>query len=240
MEELNQVVLCGIVDDEPEYSHQYGTNFYYKFNLRVQRLSQAEDVLPVVFNKRFVACEIKKGMRITVAGWINSMPKTFYSELTQRNVVKRIINVTAVQIYESENADNINEVRLSGVLTSKNETRRAKNGRTVIDFVIEIEKSNGKKQRIPCCGWGALSILVENAQEGDGIELTGRLQSYNSTVLITEKEVVHLNTCEVSAKTINRVPRDNNNAPELEAADDGQDNPDVRNADPVKETQPEV
>ena len=57
----NRAQVCGCVTEQPTFSHRlYGETFYL-FTLRVPRLSDCADYLPITASERLMGKSVKKG-----------------------------------------------------------------------------------------------------------------------------------------------------------------------------------
>ncbi len=85
----NNLVLKGTVDSELEFSHEvYGEGFY-KFILKVERLSETFDYIPVTISERLTQdVSIEKGKDITVMGQFRSY-NNFSGEGNRKSEAKR-------------------------------------------------------------------------------------------------------------------------------------------------------
>lgn len=69
----NNITLVGVVEKEPEYSHEVLGEGFYVFMLKCSRTSGNKDTLPVMISDRLVDIrEIKVGQVVTVSGQIRS------------------------------------------------------------------------------------------------------------------------------------------------------------------------
>lgn len=69
----NNITLVGVVEREPEYSHEVFGEGYYIFIIKCSRTSGNKDMLPVMISDRLVDIrEIKVGQVVTVSGQIRS------------------------------------------------------------------------------------------------------------------------------------------------------------------------
>lgn len=69
----NNITLAGVVEREPEYSHEVLGEGFYVFMLKCSRTSGNKDTLPVMISDRLADVrEIKVGQVVTVSGQIRS------------------------------------------------------------------------------------------------------------------------------------------------------------------------
>ena len=91
----NNITLVGVVEREPEYSHEVFGEGYYIFMIKCSRTSGNKDVLPVMISDRLTdITEIKAGQVVTVLGQIRSFNKhtdNVKSKLIRKNYHSRTI-----------------------------------------------------------------------------------------------------------------------------------------------------
>ena len=74
--ENNTITLTGTVETFPQYSHSVLNEEFYNFILRVPRLSENDDLLPITVSQRQLETDfIKLGNRIKVKGQLRSYNK---------------------------------------------------------------------------------------------------------------------------------------------------------------------
>ena len=66
--ENNQLTLCGVIDSAPVMDHEVFGEHFYRMELRVPRLSGAQDILPVTVSDRLMNSQVTPGTRLTVTG----------------------------------------------------------------------------------------------------------------------------------------------------------------------------
>ena len=105
----NKVRLCGYVDSEPKFSHElYGEGFY-EFILRVPRLSEQSDKIPVTVSERLMnGVDFAVGSRLAVNGQFRS-----YNKLDGGRS-KLMLTVFVRDFFECPEGENPNEVELMG------------------------------------------------------------------------------------------------------------------------------
>ena len=53
--ENNQLTLCGVIESEPVLDHEVFGEHFYRMDLKVPRLSGAQDLLPVTVSEEFLS-----------------------------------------------------------------------------------------------------------------------------------------------------------------------------------------
>ena len=95
----NVVNLVGIVLEECTFSHKVFSEGFYIFKLRVPRLSENEDILPVTVSERLIDVGvIKAGAKVSVKGQLRSY--NYYSE--NRNRLVLTVFAREIELLEEE------------------------------------------------------------------------------------------------------------------------------------------
>ena len=167
----NTVVLCGVVQGEPAFSHENHGERFYRFPLAVRRLSGQQDCLWVLATMSQWRClEPLRCRRIKVEGQLRS----FNNKSGQGS--KLVISVLARTITETLEED-CNCIRLTGVLCKPPVLRRTPLGRCICDVMLAVNRRYGRADYLPCITWGALAQRCGGLTVGDCVALEGRLQS---------------------------------------------------------------
>ena len=168
---VNRITLRGTLVSLPEFSHENHERKFYRFDLEVERLSGACDILPVMAAED-VLCEadLFQGRRIEVLGQIRSF--------NSRTGVGRklIISVYAEQISTSDDAPE-NEVLLTGAICKDPVYRRTPLGREICDVMLAVNRPYHRTDYIPCILWGRTAQEIAPCRPGTMLTLSGRLQS---------------------------------------------------------------
>ena len=104
----NKVYLCGTVHSEPKYSHElYGEGFY-EFVLKVPRLSNQCDYIPVTVSERLMSgVNIENGATLALNGQFRSYNK-------MENLKSKLMLTVFVRDFtEPQEGQNPNTVELS-------------------------------------------------------------------------------------------------------------------------------
>ena len=167
----NRIILAGTVGGPAERSHENHGITYFRFPLRVCRLSGAEDVLNVVAAQSLlVQCPVRPGDGLAVEGEVRS-----YNNRSGTGS-KLIITVYA-RALEQSSGDHKNDLTLAGVLCKPPVLRRTPLGREICDMMLAVNRKYGRADYLPCIAWGGLAAWCSRLEVGDGIKLSGRLQS---------------------------------------------------------------
>ena len=199
--ENNIITLMGTVESTPQYSHSVMDENFYSFVLRVPRLSETDDLLPVTFSANIYDENIiKEGARVRVKGQLRSYNK--YSETKTR----LILTVFAKDINISDDTDeeNPNEIFINGFICKKPVYRKTPFGREIADLIIAVNRAFNRSDYIPAIAWGKNALYCENLEVGSNVMLWGRLQSRNYNKRISESETQIRTAYELSITKIEK------------------------------------
>lgn len=172
----NYVELCGTVDGECVFSHQNHAQRFYKFPLRVERLSGQCD-LPIIVVGAQTAALLTVGEPIRVIGQLRS----FNNKSGQGS---RLVITVFAQSVEPGGAAPLNRILLSGILCKPPTLRRTPLGRSICDIILAVNRHYGRADYLPCIAWGQLAVQIAEMSVGDRLTLEGRVQSRTYTKLL--------------------------------------------------------
>ncbi|MGI5962748.1 MAG: single-stranded DNA-binding protein [Lawsonibacter sp.] len=177
--DLNRVLLHGRLGAAPSLSHlNHGVEFY-RFPLRVFRLSGTEDQVNVVVPGPLLEAigPLMPETEVTVLGEL----RTFNNRTGIGS--RLIISVFAREIHYEQGED-INQLELTGTLCKPPSLRSTPLGRTICDLILAVNRRYGRADYLPCIAWGSLAHRCGGLGVGDRVRLSGRLQSrvYNKTL----------------------------------------------------------
>lgn len=171
----NHISLVGTVGEEPVRSHENHGVTYFRFPLRVRRLSGTEDVLNVVAADSLLKPGLAQpGAVLAVEGEVRS-----YNNRSGTGS-KLVITVYARALERGEGAHK-NELTLAGVLCKPPVVRRTPLGREICDMMLAVNRRYGRADYLPCIAWGGVAAWCGKLTVGDGLKLSGRLQSREYT-----------------------------------------------------------
>ena len=200
--ENNIITLTGTVETEAVYSHSVIDEDFYTFMLRVPRLSQNDDILPVTISgQQLDAILIREGNKIKVKGQLRSYNK--YTALKTR----LILTVFAKGIAPAceDDADNPNEIFINGFICKAPIYRRTPFGREITDLIIAVNRAFNRSDYIPAIAWGRNAVYSENLEVGSNVMLWGRLQSRNYNKRISDDETEQRTAYELSITKIEKL-----------------------------------
>jgi len=196
----NFIDVGGKVVSDFKFSHEiYGEGFY-QFDLEVNRLSGAGDILPVTVSERIIdKSTMLKGTSVRINGQIRSYNN--YVEADKRN--KLVLTIFARDIELSEaSEESPNDVFLDGYLCKPAVYRTTPFGREIADLLVAVNRSYNKSDYIPCIAWGRNARYAGKLGVGDRVRLWGRMQSRGYQKRLESGEVLEKVAYEMSISKI--------------------------------------
>ena len=177
----NRVELCGVPAEEPVFSHENHGQRFYKFPLRVERLSGQTDVPVVVVSETLLRrFPIRTERPLYVAGQLRS----FNNKSGQGS--RLVITVLAQELAVGDGTP-LNRIELSGVLCKQPYLRRTPLGRSICDIILAVNRRYGRADYLPCIAWGQVAAQVSQMSVGDRLSLEGRVQSRTYTKMLGDR-----------------------------------------------------
>lgn len=171
-EETNQVYLSGDIIARPEFSHEVFGEAFYETKIKVPRLSQAYDILPVTISERLM-CDgnLSVGEKISIKGQLRSFNKQI------DNKSKLLLSVFARELCDFDSAQNPNSIFLDGFLCKTPVFRTTPFNREICDLLLAVNRAYNKSDYIPAIAWGRNARFVKFLPIGQEVIISGRLQS---------------------------------------------------------------
>lgn len=174
----NYVELWGTALSAPRPSHENHGQKFYKFPLRIERLSGQADVPVIVVSEGMVQrFPIEEGRSLRVTGQLRS----FNNKSGQGS--RLVITVLAQELQPGDGTF-FNRILLSGVLCKQPYLRRTPLGRSICDIILAVNRHYGRADYLPCIAWGQVASEVSQMAVGDRLALEGRVQSRTYTKLL--------------------------------------------------------
>jgi len=184
----NYIDIGGRIASEFSFSHEiYGESFY-RFEVEVDRLSGAGDILPVTVSDRIVdRTTLPVGTFVRIVGQVRSY--NTYVEADRRNKLVLTIFARDVllldeppqedfeQLAGENTGEKTNEVFLDGYLCKPAIYRTTPFGREIADMLLAVNRSYNKSDYIPCIAWGRNARYAGRLEVGDRVRIWGRMQS---------------------------------------------------------------
>ena len=192
----NTVELCGALAAAPRFSHLSRGERFFIFPVETRRLSGAVDTINVVSREALLAAlRIEEAERLCVQGELRSFNNR------REEGPKLVITVFARALSIVDGEEDVNSITLRGALCKQPVLRVTPMGRDICDLMVAVNRRCGRSDYLPCICWGARARTAALFDVGDGVELTGRVQSRQYIKLI-DGEPVEKTAYEVSASEI--------------------------------------
>ena len=168
----NRVKLVGEIASKYEYSHEvYGEKFY-RVMLQVNRLSDANDIIPLIVSERFYETGNYIGKKVVVHGQLRSYNE--YKETGNRLVLAVFVRDICFADKEEEH---YNSIILDGYICKQPNYRLTPLEKEITDMLLAVKRPYGKSDYIPSICWGRNAKWAGNLSVGTRMEIHGRIQS---------------------------------------------------------------
>ncbi|HHQ8838235.1 TPA: single-stranded DNA-binding protein [Clostridioides difficile] len=205
-DENNVVNLRGELDNKLEFSHEIFGEKFYNMKIKINRLSDSFDILPMTVSERLLQdIDLDKQNLVNVVGQLRSYNKT----LNNKNRLVLTVFVRKIKSIDEENKDP-NSIFLDGYVCKEPVYRKTPLGREITDLLVAINRPYNKSDYIPSIVWGRNAKFAKNLKVGDRIQLWGRVQSREYEKKIDENNVVKKMAYEVSISKIKKLDENNN------------------------------
>lgn len=205
----NSVFLIGKALTNSQFSHEvYGEGFYIVY-VKVPRLSDAYDTIPIMFSERLISPDsIVTDQRMTIEGQFRS-----YNNYDNDSGHKLMLTVFAreIELVEEEVPnENPNQIILNGFVCRKPVYRTTPFGREIADVLLAVNRAYNKSDYIPCIAWGRNARFAGSFEVGDNIRIWGRIQSRTYQKKLSEDEIEERVAYEISVSKMEVVKENNN------------------------------
>lgn len=191
----NNVEIGGEIIEEIKFSHEIYDEKFYKFLIKTKRLSDYEDILPVIISERLVNLEeIKIGKLVKISGQFRS----YNLQTETRNRLLLSIFVKEIEFTEDEKVLTLNDANFVGYICKEPVYRKTPLGREIADVLIAINRTYKKSDYVPCILWGRNAKFCETLNVGDLVKLNGRIQSRTYEKKNPDGEIMKKTAYEVS------------------------------------------
>ena len=191
IETRNEVLLEGTALDAPVFSHEnHGTQFF-RFSLRVPRLSGTPDTLPVLLPEPLLEAAGAAGA-LRIRGQLRSFNN-------RSGVGNRLVLTVYAQEITPGTGEPCNRILLSGARCKPPIFRRTPLGRSICDLMLAVSRRYGRADYLPVIAWGQLAVRAARLQVGDALSLEGRVQSRAYRKVLEDGSVQERVAYEVSA-----------------------------------------
>ncbi|MBQ9122949.1 MAG: single-stranded DNA-binding protein [Lachnospiraceae bacterium] len=198
--ENNQVRVMGEIVSDFSFSHEIFGEGFYMVDIRVERLSESVDVIPVMVSERLIdVTEDLKGYYVAINGQFRS-----YNRHEERKN-KLVLSVFAREIEfvdEVEESSKTNQIFLDGYICKEPIYRKTPLGREIADLLLAVNRPYGKSDYIPCICWGRNARYANNFVVGERCGVWGRIQSREYVKKLDEENIEKRVAYEVSVSKL--------------------------------------
>lgn len=198
--ENNQVTICGEIVSVFSYSHElYGEGFYM-VDIKVARLSDAFDVIPVTVSERLVDVNSNYvGLFVSVKGQFRSYNR---HEERKNRLVLSVFAREVEFVDQVEESAKSNQIYLDGYICKEPIYRKTPLGREIADLLLAVNRPYGKSDYIPCICWGRNARYASNFKVGERCGIWGRIQSRDYVKKIDDEHAEKKVAYEVSVSKL--------------------------------------
>ncbi len=196
----NQVTIAGEIMGGFTFSHDVFGEGFYVMDISVGRLSESNDIIPIMVSERLV--DVKKDYTGMYAV-INGQFRSYNRHEESRNRLVLSVFAREIEILE-ESTDEVrpNYIFLDGFVCKPPIYRKTPLGREIADVLLAVNRPYGKSDYIPCICWGRNARYAEGFQVGEHIQIWGRIQSREYQKKISENEFEKRVAYEVSVSKL--------------------------------------
>lgn len=194
-EQLNNniVSLSGEILNDPKYSHEMFNEGFYEFDLKVMRLSDAFDIIPVTVSERLLQeYELKKGKMMSGKGQFRSFNKME----DEKSRLMLTMFIREIEPYDPNK--NPNQIDIVGYVCKEPVFRTTPFKREICDVLLAVNRNYNKSDYLPCIAWGRNARFVKNLNVGDKLVASGRIQSREYEKKLENGEIEKRTAYEVS------------------------------------------
>ncbi len=182
------------------YSHEIFGEGFYMVDVKVQRLSESFDVIPVMVSERLLDVNADyTGMLICVNGQFRSYNR---HEERKNRLVLSVFAREVEFVDEVEESSKTNQIYLDGYICKEPIYRKTPLGREIADLLLAVNRPYGKSDYIPCICWGRNARYASGFKVGDRCMIWGRIQSREYMKKLDEETIEKRVAFEVSVSKL--------------------------------------
>ena len=195
----NQAIVAGEVISDFQFSHEIFGEGFYKLRIKVKRLSDAFDEIPLLVSDRLVDVNQNCiGKKLEAKGQFRSYNK----HENEKNHLILSLFVRELEWIDSYENHKPNYIMLDGYICKEPIYRMTPLGREICDILLAVNRAYGKSDYIPCICWGRNARSAGNLEIGAHIQVLGRIQSRKYQKKIGENEVISRTAYEISVNKL--------------------------------------
>lgn len=190
--ENNQVTLSGEIVSNFEFSHEVHGEKFYKAQLKSERLSDKNDVIPIIVSERLINfTDDWVGRFVRICGQFRSYNK----HEKERNRLELFVFVREIESYDDVD---LNTIFLDGYICKQSIYRKTPLRRKITDILLAVNRPYGVSDYIPCICWGRNARFASGLEVGTRLNVWGRIQSREYMKRISDDEFETKTAYEVS------------------------------------------
>ena len=204
-DDTNVVYLRGEMDDNLDFSHEIFGEKFYNTKIKINRLSESYDVLPLTISERLLQdIDIRDNNSVNVIGQLRSYNKN----IDNKNRLVLTVFVRELKQSEEENKDP-NSIFLDGYICKAPIYRKTPLGREITDLLVAINRPYNKSYYIPSIVWGRNAKFAKTLKVGDRVQMWGRVQSREYEKKVENGDPIKKVAYEVSISKIKKLSENN-------------------------------
>ncbi|SCI19689.1 MULTISPECIES: single-stranded DNA-binding protein [unclassified Romboutsia] len=204
-DDTNVVYLRGEMDDNLDFSHEIFGEKFYNTKIKINRLSESYDILPLTISERLLQdVDIKNNNLVNVIGQLRSYNKN----IDNKNRLVLTVFVRELKQSEEENKDP-NSIFLDGYICKEPIYRKTPLGREITDLLVAINRPYNKSDYIPSIVWGRNAKFAKTLKVGDRVQMWGRVQSREYEKKVENGDPIKKVAYEVSISKIKKLSENN-------------------------------
>lgn len=205
-EDTNIVNLKGKIENDLQFSHEIFGEKFYTTKIKINRLSDSYDVLPITISERLLEeINLEEEKIVKVTGQLRSYNKN----IDNKNRLVLTIFVREIA-EEDEDSKDPNSIFLDGYICKDPIYRKTPLGREITDLLVAINRPYNKSDYIPSIVWGRNAKFAKSLKVGDRIQMWGRVQSREYEKKGEAGEIIKKVAYEVSISKIKKMSENNN------------------------------
>ena len=194
--ENNQVTVMGEIVSDFSYSHEIFGEGFYMVDVKVKRLSESYDIIPVMVSERLLDVT---GNYIGAYICVNGQFRSYNRHEERKNRLVLSVFAREVEFLEDlEESSRTNQIFLDGYICKEPIYRRTPLGREIADVLLAVNRPYGKSDYIPCICWGRNARYASSFRVGERCAIWGRIQSREYMKKLDEDNVEKRVAFEVS------------------------------------------
>jgi len=213
MQENNIIKVSGELLGDIALSHKIHNDNFYACKIKIKRLSNNFDILPVTIPERLLKNLSGDNKFINIKGQIRSYNSYNHEEGRTKLIltifaqeIKSCVNNnfdSQEKIYEENDCEqNPNLVYLNGYVCKPPIYRTTPFGREITDILLAVNRFYNKSDYIPCIAWGQNAKLASSLNVADNIKVYGRMQSRGYQKKTQTGEILEKTAYELSLSQI--------------------------------------